>query len=111
MLIGLRPVLRLELFDNRLDLFRFIARNDQHGVRCRHYDNVVETDDGGDDVVFRTRQAVAAVSKNYRADADVAFTVVRQHIPDRVPTADVRPAEIDGNDRGPRGTLHYRIVD
>ena len=64
MLIGLRSVLRLELFDHRLDLFGLIARSDQYGVRCGHHDNVVEADDGGDNIVFRARQTVAAVWKN-----------------------------------------------
>ena len=52
MLVGLGAVLRLELLDQRFDLFRFVARSHQHGVGRRHHDDVFEADDGGEDVVL-----------------------------------------------------------
>src|ERR1700722_19120931 len=111
MLIGLRPILRLELLDYGLALFGLAARSHQYGVRRRYRDDVVEADDGGDDVVVRTRQAVAGISENHGSDADVAFMIVRQYVPDRIPAANIGPAEIDGNDGGARGPLHHGVID
>ena len=104
-------VLRLELLDQRLDLLGLRARSDQHGVRGRHDDDVVEPDHGGQHGLLRTHQAVAAVQHDDRTVGRIAGGVMVEHIPDRAPAADVRPAEIGGNHGGELGALHDGIVD
>ena len=112
MLIGPRPVLRLELFDYRLDLFRCIAREATNTA----------SDVATTTMLSRPTTAVTMLSSE-RARLLRLFrktTGPTPTLPSRscgstsqtefqLPT--VGPAEIDGNDRSPRGTLHYRIVD
>ncbi len=55
--------------------------------------------------------AIARVHGHDFALHDVAFRVARCDFEQRVPTADVRPAEIAGHHRGAVGLFHHRIVD
>jgi hypothetical protein len=81
-----------ELLDQRLHLLGLRARPDQHGVRGRHHDDIVEPDHGGEHGFLRTYEAVAAVQHHDGTVGGIAGGVVIEHVPYRAPAADVRPA-------------------
>ena len=82
-------VVRLELFDQCLDLLRLRARTYQHGVGGRHYDHVVEPHHGGEHRFLGTHEAVVAVEHDNRALDGVAGGIMVQDVPDGTPTADI----------------------
>jgi len=89
MLIGLAPILRFKLFDELFNLLRFATGYDQNCISCCDDDNVVKSDNRGEDRVICPCQAIMAVVEYNGAHRRVAAAVVINQLPDCIPTAHV----------------------
>ncbi len=106
----LRPLRALELGDEFAHLLRARAGHHQHRIGRRHHHEIVGADDGGEPV-DRMDHAIARIRRHHGAVDRVAGLVALGDVEDRVPGADVGPAEVAGDDGGAIGLLHHRVVD
>ena len=104
-------IVGLELLNQCLHLLGFATRADQHGVRGRHDDHVIEPDHRGEDGFLGPHQAVAALEHDHGTVGGIAGGVMIEDVPDGAPAADIRPTQIGRNDRRELRALHDRIVD
>src|SRR5208282_4537751 len=96
----LRVALRLQLFDQLLDFVGLRLVSDEDGVAGRHHYDIVEADDGGQ-MFVRPHQHVRRIDRHRPAAQTVAVGVPGAQPPDRRPLADVGPADVKGQHRGP----------
>src|SRR3954467_4694951 len=104
------PSVRAQPVDDALDLLRPALVHGQYGILGDHHHGVLEPDHGGDDAVTAD-EAVARSFQQHVADSDIPVRILRQLLPQRVPAADIGPAEVGGYHRRPRGPLGYGVVE
>ena len=82
---------------------------DQHGILGLDDDQVLDAN-GGHQTVVRLHQAIVGVDRQHIAFKAVVIGIVRAHVPDRRPAAQVVPAGIQRYDQTGFGVLHDCIV-
>ena len=97
-------ILRLQLLHKCLDLLGLGARTHQHRVRGRHHDDIIEPDHGSQHGFLRAHQAVAGIQHDDRTFGCIAGSIMIENVPDRAPTADIRPTDVGRNHGGEFGT-------
>ena len=110
MLGRLGAVCRLQRAHQIFHVLRAGARRHQHGVGGRHHHHVVDADHGGEPPVG-VDHAVVGIDRHRLAIGGVAGGVARRDVEDRIPTANVGPAEAAFHHGGAVGLFHHRVVD
>ncbi len=105
----LRALFCLQTLDHVLDLLAVVLVGNQNGVLGFDDDQVLDAD-GGHQSMVRLHQAVARVDGHHVAFQAIDILVVRAHVPDRCPTAQIVPACVQRYDQTEIGVLHDRVV-
>ncbi len=105
----LRALFCLQTLDHVLDLLAVVLVGNQNGVLGFDDDQVLDADSGHQSMV-RLHQAVTRVDSHHIAFKAIGILVVRPHVPDRCPTAQIVPACVQRYDQTEIGVLHDRVV-
>src|SRR5579885_2876548 len=108
--LGLGPLSRAQPRDDLLDRLGLVAAKHEHRVGGGDDDRVLDPDHGGQRPVAADK-AVAAACEHHVAGGDVAVAVLGADLPQRVPAADIGPAEIRRHHRAAGGALGHRVVE
>ena len=99
-----------QLLDQFLHILGVVPAHRQHRVVGHHQHGVLQADDAGQDT-FAAHVAVPGADHVHGTLGGVALRVLGRDLPQRVPTADIGPAQRGRHHRGIGGALHHRIVD
>src|SRR5581483_10017675 len=103
-----------ELVGQILDFLRAANVRDENRVGRVYHDGIFHTEQCDETAVGGIYEAVARAEREVRPYSGVAGSFLRQHAMERVPIADVAPAEVrfDGHDFPIRpGFFHHGVVD
>ena len=107
---GFRVLFDFQAVDQLLDIVAMRRVEHQHGVLCRDDDDVIDADDRGQ-MIIGADVNVRGVHDDAAAPDRIALDVAFGQLPDRLPIADIRPADVGGDDCGLAGALHDCVVD
>ncbi len=99
-----------QMLDQRLDLIALVVAHHQNRVLRRDDDHVLDAENGGEQAAGADMHIVGVESDALAIDR-IAARVAFAELPDRVPVADVRPADVGGHHGGAACALHDRVID
>ncbi len=96
--------------DQFAHLLRPRAGHDHHRVGRADHHQVLDAGHRGEPPVGM-HDAAGRIHGDHRPLHDIARGIAWHDVEQRIPTADIRPAEVTHHHRGTVGFLHHRIID
>ena len=105
------PASFVDTLDDGLNALGAVERTDQHRVALDDDRQVLDPDRRDHHAVRGANHRTGGVDEEGRTLDTVSFEIAVAGGPDRIPGAQVRPGEVDGQDGRARCLLHHRVVE